>query len=92
MIECLCDAKSWIWVVMSESGGWINRSTLTGQSSASHSSVVVSILSVVSIVIRELPPITDIVALILKGFGLTQFQTILYNMIPGAISIVSNIL
>lgn len=31
-------------------------------------------------------------ALILQGFGLGQFQTILYNMIPGAISIVSNIL
>ncbi|ORY33755.1 allantoate permease [Naematelia encephala] len=29
--------------------------------------------------------------LILKGFGLSSFQTILYNMIPGAISIVSNI-
>jgi hypothetical protein len=31
-------------------------------------------------------------ALILQGFGLGQFQTILYNMIPGAISIVVNIL
>lgn len=31
-------------------------------------------------------------ALILRGFGLGQFQTILYNMIPGAISIVCNIL
>jgi hypothetical protein len=31
-------------------------------------------------------------ALILQGFGLNQFQTILYNMIPGAISIVVNIL
>lgn len=31
-------------------------------------------------------------ALILAGFGLDQFQTILYNMIPGAIGIVSNII
>ncbi|KAL7420650.1 hypothetical protein Q5752_004601 [Cryptotrichosporon argae] len=29
--------------------------------------------------------------LILKGFGLNQFQTILYNMIPGAVAITSNI-
>ena len=29
--------------------------------------------------------------LILKGFGLSTFKTILYNMIPGAISIVTNI-
>jgi hypothetical protein len=31
-------------------------------------------------------------ALILQGFGLSTFDTILYNMIPGAIGIVSNIL
>ncbi|RSH85337.1 hypothetical protein EHS25_004733 [Saitozyma podzolica] len=30
--------------------------------------------------------------LILQGFGLSTFQTILYNMIPGGIGIVSNIL
>ncbi|KAK8866061.1 hypothetical protein IAR55_001212 [Kwoniella newhampshirensis] len=30
--------------------------------------------------------------LILQGFGLSSFQTILYNMIPGAITIVSNVL
>ena len=30
--------------------------------------------------------------LILKGFGLSTFHTILYNMIPGAIGIVSNLL
>jgi len=30
--------------------------------------------------------------LILQGFGLSQFQTILYNMIPGGISIVCNII
>lgn len=30
-------------------------------------------------------------ALILRGFGLSKFRTILYNMIPGGISIVSNI-
>jgi len=30
--------------------------------------------------------------LILKGFGLSTFQTILYNMIPGGIAIVTNIL
>ncbi|WWD17737.1 hypothetical protein CI109_102178 [Kwoniella shandongensis] len=30
--------------------------------------------------------------LILQGFGLSSFQTILYNMIPGAIAIVSNML
>lgn len=31
-------------------------------------------------------------ALVLAGFGLDQFQTILYNMIPGAIGIVANII
>lgn len=31
-------------------------------------------------------------ALILKGFGLDTFKTVLYNMIPGGISIVSNLL
>ncbi|WRT66019.1 uncharacterized protein IL334_002970 [Kwoniella shivajii] len=36
--------------------------------------------------------ITTFGPLILQGFGLTTFQTILYNMIPGAIGIVSNIL
>jgi predicted MFS family arabinose efflux permease len=30
--------------------------------------------------------------LILQGFGLGPFQTILYNMIPGAIAIVANII
>ncbi|WVQ82643.1 hypothetical protein IAT38_004775 [Cryptococcus sp. DSM 104549] len=30
--------------------------------------------------------------MLLKGFGLSSFQTILYNMIPGAIAIVSNLL
>jgi hypothetical protein len=36
--------------------------------------------------------ITSFGPLILQGFGLNQFQTILYNMIPGAIGIVSNIM
>nr|XP_019050758.1 hypothetical protein I302_01200 [Kwoniella bestiolae CBS 10118]OCF29688.1 hypothetical protein I302_01200 [Kwoniella bestiolae CBS 10118] len=36
--------------------------------------------------------ITTFGPLILQGFGLSTFQTILYNMIPGAIGIVSNIL
>ncbi|WWC88220.1 uncharacterized protein L201_003125 [Kwoniella dendrophila CBS 6074] len=36
--------------------------------------------------------ITTFGPLILQGFGLTTFQTILYNMIPGAIGIASNIL
>ncbi|WOO82425.1 putative transporter [Vanrija pseudolonga] len=35
--------------------------------------------------------ITTFGPLILKGFGLSTFDTILYNMIPGGISIVSNI-
>lgn len=30
--------------------------------------------------------------LILRGFGLSTFQTILYNMIPGAIGIASNLM
>jgi hypothetical protein len=38
----------------------------------------------------RVPP--DALALILQGFGLSTFQTILYNMIPGGIGIVSNIL
>ncbi|WWC96612.1 hypothetical protein V866_003482 [Kwoniella sp. B9012] len=36
--------------------------------------------------------ITTFGPLILQGFGLSTFDTILYNMIPGAIGIVSNIL
>lgn len=30
--------------------------------------------------------------LVLQGFGLNNYQTILYNMIPGAIGIVANLM
>jgi hypothetical protein len=61
---------------------------LTAQSSASPWCRVVSApLDVSGKTEAELTP-----ALILQGFGLSTFDTILYNMIPGAIGIVSNIL